>query len=245
MVLNTQVILSDVIQQAREKVNLAVSLRRSRRMAIRTLPTPSYSQFGEDAVLQAFLPPGDGFYIDIGSGHPTQGSNTYALYLMGWRGILIDPIASNISLSQAVRPGDTCILGLCGDADGDSVEFFEFEIYQYSTMLPGRAKEVEKLGHKVKSTYELTVTTVAEQISSLTFDGPTVLSIDVEGAEYQVLQGNDWDHFRPDLICVEEWEPPLLKSTEVSGFLATKGYTLIAVTGFSSIYQLRSSSAEA
>ena len=240
MVLNTGVILSQAIRQTREKANLEISLRRSRRNAIRTPPVLSYSQFGEDAVLQAFLPEGAGFYLDIGSGHPTQGSNTYALYLLGWRGMLIDPISSNISLSRAVRPGDTCVLGLCGETAGDSVNFFEFETYQYSTMLPSRAQEVEELGHRVKYKYQLKMTTVAEQISPLSLDCPTILSIDVEGAEYQVLQGNDWDHFRPDFICVEEWESPLMKPTEVSNYLSAKGYVLIAVTGFSSIYQLTS-----
>ena len=68
--------------------------------------------------------------------------------------------------------------------------------------------------------------------------GPTVLSIDVEGAELEVLNGNAWDQFKPDIICVEEWEPPLKKTTEVSKYLGDKGYALIAVTGFSSIYQL-------
>lgn len=222
----------------RKEANSRLSLRKSRRLAIHTKPRSSYSQLGEDAILQANLPDQVGFYVDIGSGHPVEGSNTYSLYLKGWRGVLVDPIASNIALSQAVRPRDECVVGLCSSTTGDSVEFFEFDVYQYSTMLPERAREIEALGHKLKSTYRLNKTRMSDLLPTLIPPGPTVLSVDVEGAELEVLNGNSWDGFKPNLICIEEWEPPLKRTTEVSHFLADKGYDLIAVTGFSSVYQL-------
>ncbi len=65
----------------------------------------SFSQFGEDAMLQSYLRDGPGFYVDVGSGSPTEGSNTYALYLRGWRGILIDPIASNANSTGRCNTG--------------------------------------------------------------------------------------------------------------------------------------------
>ena len=222
----------------RKEANSWLSLRKSRQLATSSEPKFSYSQLGEDAILQANLPDQLGFYVDIGSGHPTEGSNTYSLYLKGWRGLLVDPIASNIALSRAVRPHDESVVGLCSSTTGGSVEFFEFDVYQYSTMLPERASEVEALGHTIKSKYQLSKTRISDLMPRVIPPGPTVLSIDVEGAELEVLNGNRWDQFRPDLICVEEWEPPLKKPTEVSKYLADKGYELIAVTGFSSIYQL-------
>lgn len=222
----------------RREANSRLSLRKGRQQAINAKPRFSYSQLGEDAILQANLSDQAGFYVDIGSGHPTEGSNTYALYLKGWRGVLVDPIASNIALSQAVRPHDECVVGLCSSTAGDSVEFFEFEIYQYSTMLPERVKDVEALGHKLKSTYRLKKTTISDLLPTVIPPGPSVLSVDVEGAELEVLKGNSWERFSPSLICIEEWEPPLKKATEVSNFLSGKGYELIAVSGFSSIYRL-------
>lgn len=43
----------------------------------------SYSQFGEDIQIQRFVQGVRGLYLDIGSGHPIQGNNTYALYKDG------------------------------------------------------------------------------------------------------------------------------------------------------------------
>ncbi len=47
--------------------------------------------------------------------------------------------------------------------------------------------------------------------------------MDVEGLEYEVLKGNDWTKYRPELICIEadhiknDWRPYLVKQnyTEV------------------------------
>ena len=220
------------------EANSWLSLRKNRRLATSFTPRLSYSQLGEDVILQANLPDQVGFYVDIGSGHPTEGSNTYSLYLKGWRGLLVDPISSNIALTRAVRPRDESVVGLCSSMTGGSVEFFEFDVYQYSTMLPERAREVEALGHTIKSKYQLSKTKISDLMPPVIPPGPTVLSIDVEGAELEVLNGNAWDQFRPDINCVEEWEPPLKKITEVSKYLAGRGYALIAVTGFSSSYQL-------
>jgi hypothetical protein len=218
--------------------NQKISVRRGTNQALSTAPRLSYSQLGEDAVLQSFLPPGQGFYVDIGSGHPVEGSNTYALYLKGWRGVLVDPIRSNIELSRRVRPGDQCIPALCTSVSGESHMFFEFETYQYSTLSVERASEVEALGHPLKDLYELQALSMQDLLPHLLPSGPMVWSIDVEGAEMAVPTGNSWDRFLPDLICIEEWQSPLLAPTEVSQYLAGKGYELVAVCGVSSIYRL-------
>ena len=55
-----------------------------------------YSQFGEDTILQKYLQEDKGFYLDIGSGDPVRGSNTFFLYKKGWSGILIDPLTRNM-----------------------------------------------------------------------------------------------------------------------------------------------------
>lgn len=67
-------------------LNLLTSLRRSKSFK-------GFSQTGEDLLIAKFFPESDtGFYLDVGSGNPVIGSNTYFFYRQGWRGILIDQI---------------------------------------------------------------------------------------------------------------------------------------------------------
>ena len=52
-------------------------------------PFTSYSQVGQDR--WAYEKIGDtGFFLDIGCGHPNEGSNTFGLEAVGWTGVLVD-----------------------------------------------------------------------------------------------------------------------------------------------------------
>lgn len=52
----------------------------------------SYSQNSEEAaILAAFPDKTDGRFLDIGAWHPTDKSNTRALYERGWSGVMIEP----------------------------------------------------------------------------------------------------------------------------------------------------------
>lgn len=223
----------------RGKLNQQLSSRRNEQRLRSVEPKKSFSQLGEDAILQAYLPAEPGFYIDVGSGSPVEGSNTYALYLRGWRGILIDPIASNIELSRKIRPRDQCVLTLCAEVSGQTLDFYEFETYQYSTTLTDRAQEMQDLGHKVRAVYELQTTRLGELLPKALPTGPSLLSIDAEGVELDILLGNDWAHFTPEFIIVEEWEPPVRRETDISVFLEAKGYMLLGFSGVSCLYRLK------
>lgn len=67
----------------------------------------TFSQEGEDALAAKYLPEKSGSYIDIGSGRPASGNNTYYFYRRGRRGILIDSLANNRRMSQKLRKSDT------------------------------------------------------------------------------------------------------------------------------------------
>ena len=67
----------------------------------------SFSQQGEDIIIQNYFENKfDGFFIDIGAYHPIKYSNTFALYLKGWKGINIEPNPDNIPLFQNIRRRD-------------------------------------------------------------------------------------------------------------------------------------------
>lgn len=187
-------------------------------------------------MIQTLLGAAPGTYLDIGSGHPIRGSNTYALYEQGWSGLLIDPLKSNIDLSRRVRPRDISIAALCSSTNEPSVEFFEYETYQYSTASPERVEELALRGHLARSTYQLPSFSLTSLVNDHALHDARLLSIDVEGMELEVLHGNDWQKFRPELIVVEEWESPMRNPTPVYEFLSGVGYQFASFHLASSFY---------
>ena len=111
-------------------------------------PLKSYSQFGEDAVLISILKlygfnkHEKEFFIDIGAGHPIRGSNTYALYRLGWEGICVDTISYNIKLHKFFRRRDVALHAFVGQER--IVNFWEFNPYEYSTADNEIAKDLIK-----------------------------------------------------------------------------------------------------
>jgi hypothetical protein len=92
-----------------------------------------YSQEGEDIVLQRFLQEKEkGFYIDIGAHHPTRFSNTYLLYLKGWRGVNIDAMPGSMELFNELRPEDINIEVPVSDESKEMLFYIYKEIYNHT-----------------------------------------------------------------------------------------------------------------
>ena len=221
---------------ARRKVNAWMRMRRAVRDARSFTPLSSFAQCAEDVIIQTLVGTNPGRYVDVGSGHPIRGSNTYALYEQGWSGLLVDPLRSNIELSRHVRPRDVAIEGLCSSTNEHAIEFFEYEIYQYSTASPEQVNELAQRGHRARDSYQLPSFSLKTLVHDSKMQDARVLSIDVEGMELEVLQGNDWQVFRPTLIVVEEWTPPLSSPTPIYEFLSDIGYQFVSFNLASSFY---------
>lgn len=222
----------------RQRFNQWVRMRRAVRDAREFRPYPTYSQCAEDAILRTLVGDEPGTYIDIGSGHPIRGSNTYALYRTDWSGLLVDPLASNVRLSQRLRPRDAALAALCGAHDEEAVEFFEYETYEYSTASPERVAELAARGHEYLTSTSVPVHSLATLVHRFNLSSARVLCIDVEGLELDVLRGNDWATFRPEFIVVEEWDPPIPEPTAIYTAMLELGYRLVAFNLASTIYRL-------
>lgn len=60
----------------------------------------------------------------------------------------------------------------------------------------------------------------------------TFLSIDTEGFDFEILQTNDWDQFRPKFICVEV----VNNLSMINTLLSNLGYQIVAKTHVSEIW---------
>lgn len=200
----------------------------------------SYSQFGEDRVIDSLLPEYFGSYVDIGAGHPVRNSNTFLLYRRGWRGTLVEPIESLAAYAKKKRPRDEvlrCVV--TGDSHPPkSAQFWEFNPTELSTTDASRASQLQRGGANLQSTYSCEIRSVGSLLRAVSPSEPFLLSIDVEGADYGVLQAVDWSIFTPRVICVEDPER-LTGQTTVSHLLENVGYELVSQHTVSSIYLFR------
>jgi hypothetical protein len=196
-----------------------------------------YSQFGEDSFLQKYLQENEGFYLDIGSGDPVRGSNTFFLYKKGWSGILIDPLTRNIFSSKIIRRKDKIIQGLVG-AKNKSYPFYEMYPYEYSTTSNEIVKDLINNGKaELVKKVQLNSFSVSELKLDVNSSQPSLLSIDCEGLDLEVLNTIDLVTIKFRVICIEDFDfNPVSKSSEINQYLNVNGYEIVGRAGPSSIY---------
>jgi FkbM family methyltransferase len=162
-----------------------------------------------------------GFYIDVGAGHPVADNVSFWFYERGWRGIAVEPQPELASLYRHIRPRDACVQRLIGRVAGES-DFYRFgRFHGLSTTLPAFARGGAQLGEPYE-VVRLPTSTLAQTCEEHGVGEIDFLKIDVEGAEADVLAGNDWRRFRPKIVVAEaimledgsptweSWEPHLL-----------------------------------
>lgn len=166
----------------------------------------SYAQNFEDIVLnRIFDGKSKGFYVDVGAFDPYIKSVTCHFYQRGWRGINIDLCQTNISRFNDQRPSDTNICMAIGNKQG----FEDFYIQPgttRSTKLKELGEAYEKRGVELEKV-KREVDTLQNVLASHQIKEVDFLSIDVEGAEKDVLEGMDFSQVRPKVILAEATFP--------------------------------------
>ena len=182
-----------------------------------------YAQNKEDLFIKAFFPDvTDGFYIDVGANDPVIDSVTKLLYDEGWSGINIEPIQNLADSLKRERPRDTTLqIGISNKAS--KLTFTEYPDGNGLSTFNDSMREYYKQGDHPFPTanvkeYSVPVKTLNDVIKEVKPAHIHALKIDVEGYEYEVIEGNDWRVNRPELICIEanhinhDWQPILEKN---------------------------------
>lgn len=190
-----------------------------------------YAQQGEDEFLYNRLwanSPG-GTFVDIGAHDGVEISNTYFFEsVMDWTGICVEPhpivyqslIRNRRSLCVRAQVGSTCELdaefwitnrGGCSSSDGT---FREKTIAWYS--------ETAFEGWRETRVPRLTLDMI---LATLWVDKPiTLLSIDVEGTELNVLAGFTLDRWQPRVVVIEVMDTEAEARDIVDPYFAKVGY---------------------
>ncbi len=171
------------------------------------------SHNNEDAILRSLLPDDPVIYIDVGAAEPVQCSNTWQFYEAGGYGLLIEPLPEWWGSLLRHRPRDR----LWPTAASDRNDKATFELFGSGSTLGDR-------GHVAPKSEWTTIGLMRFgdilNLFPAIRDACKFCNIDVEGHEIHVLAGIDWDTFRPDVFCIEDYDGGT--HTE---FLAEYGYT--------------------
>ena len=197
------------------------------------MKTNSYAMDGEDIAIQKYVKyTNNGFYVDIGSHHPVQRSNTCLLYQSGWRGINVDINDFTLELFNYLRPDDINVQAAISDYNGDINFYYQKDFSQLNTTDIGWAKENFNNNFKTKKIKCQTFNRLLEQTKHKN-QKINFLNIDVEGAEMKVLENLDFNTYDPEVLCVEILgyrhlnsleKESAIKLDEIYKFLTNKKY---------------------
>jgi FkbM family methyltransferase len=149
----------------------------------------SYSQYGEDVYLYEQIRKYDlnhSIFVDVGSNHPTSLSNTYLFYRQGLNGIAIDANSDLIRLHRRFRPRDIAIC--LGCSNKSSLGRFEVAKTPVLSRFQG-SESPGNLGFEQWHLEFVPILPVDVAIKAIDFEWIFLLSIDVEGLDYEVLEG--------------------------------------------------------
>jgi FkbM family methyltransferase len=214
------------------------SQRTSKRTLLDSGPFTSYSLNFEDVILHRLFPGTEnGFYVDVGAGHPRFENDTFSLYRRGWRGINIEPNQGFHAALMEERPRDTNIRTVLSDSFGDVCTYHELDGSGLSTCNAEQAAAYQAIGLDVVKR-KFPAKTLSSILSAAGVMDINILKVDVEGFEEKVLAGNDWERFRPDVVLIEATYPenPIRRPTNIPIFLKERGYRHVHFDGLNDFY---------
>jgi FkbM family methyltransferase len=200
----------------------------------------SYSQTGEDMIIQSILRISKGFYVDVGAHHPKRFSNTQLLYLLGWRGLNIEPMPGTAKLFERHRKRDVN-LEFAISNENNQRPYSLFDEGAYNSIEDNSVRSVADGGPRLLRKALVQTKRLDDVLNQHLIPGTEIdlLSIDVEGHELQVLESNNWVKHKPKLIVVENHCKALdtILRAQSHIFLQSKGYDLVSYTPSNKFYQ--------
>src|SRR5688500_17471467 len=150
-----------------------------------TQPFVSYAANHEDVVLARALEPDrhTGFWIDVGAGHPVDGSVTAAFAERGWRGINVEPLAEEFAQLTSSRPRDLNLEVALGAAVGRAKLYAGPPENRGSSTLVAELADRYRTEGQAFTTFEVDVRTLDDVLEEYPADQVDFLKVDVEGFE--------------------------------------------------------------
>jgi len=198
--------------------------------------------------MDEFLDFNNGFYIEAGANNGLAQSNTIRLEMMGWHGLLIEPNKQRLSECQANRssknifehcalvafdyseatiPGNFAEIGIDDSLVGQiTIPLDYYDVHQRT------AAEEKAVKPTVVHVPARTLQSIIDQHG---IDRIDLLSLDVEGYEYEAMNGLDFAKNPPRFIRVETSSLDYRKKRMIE-YMAEKGYRFIGMANINDCF---------
>jgi len=209
----------------------------------------SFSQTGEDMILSIVfnllkIPTHQIFYLDLGANHAKEISNTYYFYRLGARGVLVEANPTLATELKIFRNGDTVLNKCITNKSGDFIDFYVLNGDGLSTSVKENVEEFLRLNPTLytERVVQVETITIMDVIKSYFQTPPTLLNIDIEGKEEEIINSIDFTLCRPIVIICEmiPYVPDTLvtgqKNRTISEIMQRNNYVEYAFTGINSIF---------
>jgi FkbM family methyltransferase len=224
------------------------------------VPNISYSQNGEDILINRYFGDRIGSFLDIGGYHPVIENNTYLFYRKGWRGTNIEPVPQlhqafvhtrpedrNLHVAILEKPGVLPFYTVLHESGQNAAQqvplgltssmWDRLHVSGLSTFDAELADRHRLAGYIVQERTVQAIT-LPQLVQMDGVAAPDFVSLDVEGFEDAVIRQFPFDHWQPELFVIESTAPNSTIPTHQSWepILLDHGYLLATFNGVNRFY---------
>lgn len=215
----------------------------TRKAGVRT-----YAQYGEDVIVAGIfstLGLETPRYIDIGTHHATNLSNTYFFYTQGSCGVCIEPSPTLAAAIATSRPRDIVRAVGVGPLLQDPIPYYVLTAQTMNTFSKKNALHTlnnpQLYGtQKIEATLSIPIISINTLFEEYIHDYGDFVSIDTEGGDEEIIAAIDFSKYRPKVVCVETIsqteEGELYKNKNIHAILEKNGYMEYADTYVNTIF---------
>jgi len=188
----------------------------------------------EDIIYKKYENQFNGFYVDIGANDGRTQSNTFLLETKNnWSGLLIEPSIKWKDTLCSIRPNsiiENCAITnyngkILGDFDGSLMSSVNGERLYNDILINGGIK-------KNINTVEVDCYTLTELCKKHNIKNIDLCSIDVEGHEYQTLEGIDFNYLNIKCFVIEVYNH---EEEKIFNLFKSKNYNIECISNFNKI----------
>lgn len=179
-------------------------------------------------------------YLDLGANHPIYCSNTYRFYDRSNGGVLVEANPELKSFIQFTRPNDI-LINKAITLDGKPVRFnrlaqLGLSTVKYESINKDTLKRFPQF--RIRKSYDVDGIKINDIVNFFE-NGCDLLSIDLEGMDWDILQSIDFDEFRPKIVVAETGNTEIYgqhNRDDFTTFFNENGYCLFENVSINSIY---------